>query len=279
MRRFIFVFGLIGCLLLLNQCSKKNCGCEPSPGAGNYKLVYSDSVFYLKNTDYSISPLQKANGTYTAFPDNLQIDRNTGVITITQKGTDGESQTGMWYKIKYRSTDGNQSDSTLILLSGITYLDRFYNLAEGDSIIYPIYNADDSKPIPPGNYDLTADAKFAINTANGQININECVRKGLFGSGAAGPDYKKIEIATVKYTISDNSQQATNKIDLVLYYYATLNDVPSNVSALMKAHQQLTVGLRSLPPIPTTSGAIETNLPSELSLSKPRPPCIVIISH
>lgn len=274
MKRLFFVCGLIGCLVLLSQC-KKNCGCVP-PNTSTYKLSYSDSVFYLKNNDYTVTPLTKGTGTYTVFPDNLRIDHSTGAVTVTPKGVDGESQTGMWYKIKFRSTDGSQIDSTLLLISGLTYVDRIYNLAQNDSIIYPIYNGDPSKAVPQGNYDLTADNKFAVNAVNGQINIKECLRRGFFNSGVMGSGWK---VATVKYFINDASQQATNQIDLVIYYYNSVSEIPSNVSALMQAHQQQTVNLRALPTIPNTNGPFETNLPSDLSLSKPRPPCLIIIPH
>jgi hypothetical protein len=273
--RALFAVAIFMGLMLLVQCRKteKLCGCAP-PFTSGYKLTYGDSLFYLKSKDYTVSPLMKGVGTYTVFPDNLQFDKTTGAITVTQKGTDGESQTGMWYKIKFKSTDGSQTDSTLVLISGLTYVDKFYSLSQNDSIIYPIYNGDPLKGVPQGNYDLTADAKFAINAVNGQINIKECLRRGFFSSGVMGTGWK---VATVKYAIKDNSEQAPNKIDLVLYYYRSINEVPSNVSALMQAHQQMTLGLRSLPGIPSTNGAIENNLPSELSLSKPRPPCVIIV--
>jgi hypothetical protein len=178
----------------------------------------------------------------------------------------------MRYKITF--TSGSETDSTFVVISGITYVDKFYHLNQSDSVIYPVYNADFTQAIPAGDYDMAHDTKFAINPANGQINIKECMRRGFFGSGS-GMSWK---IATVKYALADNSNSAVNSIDVVLYYYSTLDDVPRNVSTLMQAHQQMAVGLRTAQ-IPSTSGAVDNNLPSELSLSKPRPPCLVIIGH
>ena len=276
MRALTFLI-VLATALALARCSKKNCGCMPPPATGNrYKLTYGDSIFYLKSNEYVIKPLTNGSGTYTAFPDNLQIDKNTGAITMTLKGTDGQSQTGMWFKIKFKSTDGSLTDSTLVLISGLTYVDKFYNLSQNDSIIHPIYNGDPAKAVPSGNYDLTSDSKFPINAVNGQINIKEFIRRGFFNSGVMGSGWKR---ASVKYSINDNSGREMNKIDLVLYYYNSITDVPSNVSTLMQAHQQQTVNLRLLAAIPNTIGAPESNLPSDLSLAKPRPPCIVIISH
>lgn len=262
------------CAVFLAQCSRKDCGCLPPPDStpSAQQLSYGDSVLYLKSSDYTVIPKNNRTGTYTAFPDNLLINRNTGAITVTVKGNDGQSQTGMRYKVTF--TSGNEVDSTFITLSGITYVDKFYQLNLSDSIIYPVYNADFRQSIPPGDYDIAHDNKFAINPANGQINIKECMRRGFFGSGS-GMSWK---IATVKYAVSDNSNRVENNIDLVLYYYSTVNDVPSNVSALMQAHRRMTLGL-AIEPIPTTRGDIDSNLPSQLSAGKPRPPCIVIIGH
>ncbi len=278
MRKPFFTACMLGCALLLFRCNKKdNGGIQLIEPAISNRLNYGDSVFYLSNSDYAIGPVNNLKaGSFSVFPDNLTIDKTTGAITITQKATDGESQTGMWYKVRYKAADGSQTDSASFLISGLTYVDKFYNLAQDDSIIYPIYNGDVSKTVPQGNYDLTSDNKFAISSINGQINIKECLRRGFFNSGVMGTGWKT---ATVKYSINDNSQQATNKIDLVIYYYHTMNDVPSNVSTVMQAHQQQTLGLRNLPFIPSTTGAIETNLPSDLSLAKPRPPCVIIVGN
>jgi hypothetical protein len=271
MRKLLIPVASIFCILLLTQC-RQHCDCLPSADG----LSYGDSIFYLRSSDYTIKPQQSRKGTYAAFPENLTIDPASGAITVTAKGTDGESQTGMWYRITFRSENGNVVDSTYILLSGITYLDRFYFLNQNDSIIYPIYNGDPSLPVPSGNYDLTSDSKFAVNASNGQININECKRRGFFGGPQSGSSWK---MATVKYALNDKSDGATNKLDMVIYYYKTINDVPRNVSDLMKAHQQMTLGMRSLPLLPSTTGPVDHNLPGNLSLSKPRPPCVIIVGN
>ena len=272
MRGLVYLTFLFTGLLLLTQCSKKDCKCVPPPAV--QKLVYDDSVFYLKNADYIITPLNGKTGTYTSYPGNLRMDRTTGSITITTKGNDGESQTGLWYKINYKSLDGKEVDSTMILLSGLTYVDKFYRLSQNDSIIYPIYNGNISNPIPSGNYNLEQNSDLAINPANGQINIKECIRRGFFGNQL----HKGWEVAKIKYAINDNSQGAINEIDVIIYYYHSMTNVPSNVSAVMQAHQSMTVGLRT-PPIPATSGEVDNGIPSNLSLSKPRPPCVIIVGN
>ena len=146
---------LISSLLLISftlclalSCRKPQNIEETNPkGGSTQKLNYGDSILYLKSTDITYAPLSGKTGVYTAFPDNLKIDRTTGAITLGLKGTDGESQTGMWYKIKYQSAS-NEADSTLILISGITYIDKLCYFSADDTMVKPIYNADPDKTIP-----------------------------------------------------------------------------------------------------------------------------------
>lgn len=267
--RILFVLILVIFVSFLS--CKKNSVRENSPTAS--KLSYGDSVFYLKTSSYTITPVNAKAGTYTAFPDNLQIDKSTGAITIGVKGSDGQSQTGLRYKIKFTSAN-NEVDSTYIVISGITYVDRFYDLSKNDSIIYPVYNANISKELPPGNYNLSSDNKLALNPGNGQINIRETIRRGYFDN-QINTSWKQ---TTIKYNTDDNSNRTNNTIDIILYYYNSVNDVPANVSALMQAHQRMMVGINA-PAVPSTSGAVDNNLSSDLSSFKPRPPCLIIIGH
>ncbi len=269
--RLISSLFLFGCVLCIAISCRKPQTIEESNRKGNpsQKLQYDDSVFYLKSTNKTYMPLNGKTGVYTAFPDNLRIDRTTGAITMDLKGTDGESQTGMWYKIKYQSLN-NEVDSTMILLSGITYVDKFYYFAANDSIVYPIYNADPFNPLPAASF-FSKDKGLALDPATGQINLQKTMRDGFFNG-------KSWQTATIEYTLNDKSNSSPNQIDIVLYYYHTINDVPKAVSDIMQAHQAMTLGMR-MAPIPPTNGILNESLPSELSLFKPRPPCIVIIPH
>lgn len=256
-------------LVLVLACKRSSVNDNPAPQ--NNKISYSDSVFYLKSASYVISPVNAKAGSYFAFPTNLNIDASTGAITVSLKGNDGQSQTGLRYKIKFTSAS-NEVDSTYITISGITYIDRFYNLSQNDSLIYPIYNADISKELPTANF--SGDNKLALNNTNGQINIKETIRRGFFDNQL----HASWKQTTIKYNNNDNSNNIDNTIDVILYYYNTINDVPSNVSALMQAHQRMAIGIGGST-ISSTPGAIDNNISSDLSLSKPRPPCIVIVGQ
>jgi hypothetical protein len=248
--------------------------CKKDSIAPREQLGYGDSLFYLKPGNYTIFPSNAIAGTYTAFPDNLLIDNATGAITIALKGKDGQSQTGLKYKISFKASNSDLTDSTFITISGINYLDGFHYLAQNDSIVAPTYNANNSLALPAGNYSIGADSKLAINPANGQININESIRRGFFDD----PTHGSWKQTTIKYAINDKSNAIENQLDIILYQYNNLADVPTNVSGLMQAHQSLSLGLNRMA-IPSTPAPIDNNLSSNLSLSKPRPPCIVIIGH
>lgn len=271
---------IITAFLCLSACKKNSTpeddpGSGNNPGNGNQKLSYGDSVFYIKGQDYIVSPTITRAGTYTAFPDNLLIDNVTGKITVAVMGKGAESQTGLRYKIKFQATGSSQVDSTYIVLAGINYLDRIYNLSLHDSIISPIYNADLARTMPSGNYGIQADNELGINSLNGKINIKECIRKGLFNRPAENGEWEEV---TITYKSNDNSNNATNRIDIALYYYNTINDVPSNISNVMRAHQSMVLGV-SQPVIPVTNGPVDNDLPDNLSLFKPRPPCVIVIGQ
>lgn len=252
---------------------KKNSGTGNSSGSS--KLSYGDSIFYLKGQNYEISPNITEAGTYTAFPENLLIDKTTGKITVALMGNGRESQTGLRYKIKFKATGSNYVDSTYIVLAGINYLDKIYYLSQNDSIISPIYNADLFKNLPSGTFGIQADSKLAINPVNGQINVKECIRRGLFDRPAENGEWEEV---TITYKANDNSNGATNRIDIALYFYNTVNDIPSNVSNVMRAHQTMVLGVPQAA-IPVTTAPIDNDLPDNLAMNRPRPPCIMIIGR
>jgi predicted small secreted protein len=102
--------------LLFASCKKNS---ATGIGNGSPKLSYGDSVFYVRGQSYEISPNITETGTYTAFPENLLIDKATGKITVAIMGNGKESQTGLRYKIKFQATGSNRVDSTYIVLAGI----------------------------------------------------------------------------------------------------------------------------------------------------------------
>src|SRR5882724_7319147 len=82
-------------LILLFAC-KKNAGDTNSPPVVK-PLSYGDSVFYVRNQvgDYIVYPTETRKGLYLGFPDGIEIDDNSGAITVNK------SETGLRYKISF----------------------------------------------------------------------------------------------------------------------------------------------------------------------------------
>lgn len=243
----------------------------PENPTGPYSLSYGDSIIYLKSStgDYIVKPVTTRPGTYTGFPDGIEIDETTGAINVSK------SETGLRYRISHISPTGD-STHTLVVLSGITFRDHFYNLSTGDSVAHPVYNASDSRVLPvTGSVfddDNTANTGgCAVKTDNGKINLAESIRKGVFGNNPRNDDKKEIEI---KYRINDASGKSQNKLKVLLYWYETMADVPQYVWDILNDRTTEGVFLRG------QGGDIGLSTTGRLQkVAKPRPPCVVIVAH
>ena len=265
----ILIIPIIAIALITSFISCDKGEVDPSPTGG---LSYSNgsNVIYLKSQGSNIVfPDVRRNGEYTAWPEGIEIDDNTGAIDIS------DSETGLKYKITYKAPNGDTS-STIVLLSGITFTDQFYNLSQNDSVANPVYNADPSKPLPvagsifdEGN--LANISGCAVKTNNGKINLAETVRNGLFGSVPQNDERKDIEI---QYRLNDGSGKALNKLKVRLYYYHTMANVPQDLWETLNDRQSQGVFLRTTGNSPNGFRGVGT-----AAAAKPRPPCVIIIGQ
>lgn len=248
-------------------CSKSNL---PS---GPYHLSYGDSIIYLKNQnkDHIVRPAEYRPGTYYGFPEGIEIDEDTGEINVSK------SETGLRYRITHISPGGDTS-TTMIVLSGITYFDKYYNLSLGDSIAAPVYNASENRPIPlTGSVfdsDNTANSGgCSVKTTDGKINLAETVRNGVFGTTPVNDAKREFDIV---YKLNDNSGKATNKIRVKLYYYNTMAEVAPDLLQTLQEREDQNVFLRANigNPFFNTGGEARTT-----AVAKPRPPCVIIIGQ
>jgi hypothetical protein len=236
-------------------------------------LSYGDTLFNLKASDYTISPTTGRTGLYTAFPDNLNIDPQTGAINVTLKGKDGENtQTGLRYRIVYQSPEG-KTDTTYIVLAGITYQDKIYVLSGNETRVTPIYNGSRSSQLTGGTFSSSHN-KLALNPSTGEIDLKKSVENSFFHNDPRHADW---EVVTISYKLNEKDA-VTNSLDVVVYYYSSTNTIPSNVSAAMRAHQELLVGINPVA-IPQTNAPIDQDIKNIVAASKPRPPCIVLIGR
>jgi hypothetical protein len=230
------------------------------------ELSYSQPVFYIRNqaSDYLVKPINKpGEGNFSSFPKGLELDPATGEINVSQ------SEAGMKYKITFTPVTGNPV-STYVVISGINFPDKFYFLSSNDSIAFPVYNADPSNTVPSGSFDegnVANSSGCAMKTTNGQIDLKESIRRGLFGSTPKNDVRKDFDI---KYRLNDNSGNSLNKIKVLLYYYNSMNDVPEDLKETMSQHLAMTLQPDNTPMNNTLVSA---------AAAKPRPPCIVIIAH
>ena len=237
--------------------------CEKNMESSSAHRLYSDSVLYLKAglSDHIVYPLKAKKGKYTSFPVGLSLDENTGAINVSK------SETGLRYLVFFDGDDGC-TDSASIVISGINYSDHYYNLAKGDSMAYPTYNAVNTISVPVGGslFNVNNDAAeydIRLHNQNGAINLAATVRSGLFG--ATPVNGAKIDVP-IAYWLDDASNRAFNHITVRLYYFSSMKDVPEYLKQLLIEREP------AFQPLMTSARSFTKKV-------KPRPPCVIIIAH
>jgi hypothetical protein len=259
--------------LLLASCSRTaGPGTPDGPAFG--KLAYGDSVLYLRGDDYTVQPKFTRPGYYTAFPDDLNLNNSNGAITVSLKGkANKNTQTGLRYRIVLNGNDGVK-DTTYIVIAGVNYQDKLFYLSQNDTLLNPVYNASHWLPMPNGSF--TADNnKLVINPRTGQINLKKSLERGLFNDDPQNDDWR---VVNIRYQLADGSTSDKNNLDVVVYFYTSVNHIPSNISKAMIAHQDLLLGLNRMV-IPETFAPEDDDIKNIVSASKPRPPCIIIVGN
>jgi len=254
-------FVLMAILWMWTSCNKSS---DSNQVPGPYKLSYGDSILYLQPSagDYIVFPITSRAGVYEGFPEGIEINATTGAINISK------SETGLRYRITHTAPDGTIT-KTYVVLSGITFKDKFYNLSQNDSIALPIYNASEARILPLNGsvFDEGGGANSSgcdVKTENGIINLAKSVRNGLFGNIPADDSRKEIDII---YRLNDKSGKSINKIRVRLYYYSSMATVAQDLLQTLQDRQTGGVFLRG----GTTEGTVQT--------AKPRPPCVIIIAN
>lgn len=255
--RVIFSIFSIGLLVFSWSCRKG--GTEKAP----YQLSYGDSIFYVNPAlgEYEIRPTEVRPGEYIGFPDGVEIDDDDGTIKVNN------SESGLRYKITHVSPEGD-STSTMIVVSGLNFYDKIYNLANNDTLAIPVYNAN-GQPYQPGLFGTGTNNVFddgngcnsqgcAVSLTNGSINLLSTMRNG--GLLSTNDDQKEF---TYYYRMDDPSRKELNKLKVKLYYYNTQADIPQYLWDILLVDHAGTI-LR-------TGGTQR--------LARPRPPCIIIVGQ
>jgi hypothetical protein len=262
---FVFTLFIFAVVCIWSSCNKSS---STSPTA--FKLSYGDSIIYLRpsSNDYIVYPTETKTGTYTAFPDGIELDDRTGAINVSK------SETGLRYRITLTAADGTVT-STLVVISGISFPDHFYHLSQGDSVALPIYNAETSRVLPlnGSSFDEGNGANSggcSVKTVNGQINLAQTVRNGVFGSTPTNDERRDFDIA---YRINDASGKSLNKLRVRVYYYNTMADVAPDLMQTLQDRESQGVFLAANNSNPVGVAA------KGAAAAKPRPPCVIIIGQ
>jgi hypothetical protein len=267
---------LIICCILFS-CKKEKSATLTSIPTKTTDAIYADSVFYVQNSnDFFVNPVISTQGSFASFPDGLDIDQNTGIINVNK------SETGLKYKISFTPTGSANSLTAYIVISGINYQDKIYNLSQGDSVAVPIYNANPHLALPDSNnnsFDESGGCKNAgiiIGSNNGLINLAQTVRNQGIDTGAT---------AQVKlgYRISDNSSKALNGLEVKIYFYTTAAQIPQYLTDLLNQRKGtiLTSNATSLGLVQSKTSSLNSITLSfkAAALARPRPPCIIVVSR
>lgn len=248
---------LVAILALLTFACKKSKSTIAPESPVNEKRIYTDSLFFIQATDATIKPATAQNGTYSSLPEGLRLDQKTGEIDVNK------SESGLKYRVTFTSASGIIQHATVII-SGINYEDRIYNLSKGDSIAQPIYNGDSKLGLPGSahTFDENGGCKKAgilVDKTNAKINLALSVRSQAIDTGAT-------EQVKLTYRMNDGSNKALNSLEVKIYFYRTENEIPKYLSELLAQRKIINT---------TAVSAVARTL----AVPRSRPPCIIVVSR
>lgn len=250
---------------------------------------YSDTLFHINiDPEQIIVPVNQLSGTFESFPDGLELDSITGAIDINK------SETGLKYRIEFKPSNDAPSCSFFLSIAGINYLDEIFVLDQGERFAKAVYNGNPDGIIPCEDEDdededededddddsckfdidgpdgnKLADFGVSVDHDNGEIDMLETLEDETFGENPVNGDARDF---TLYYRISDESLSALNKIDVRLFYFETMADVPQELIAEIQEKRDLIL----------SSGQVGPNfrtLQDDVIKRKPRPPYLVIVAR
>jgi hypothetical protein len=239
---------------------------------------YGDSILYLQpktGGDFFVSPINNTGveGTYLSWPEGLNMNKNSGVINLSQ------SETGVRYNVAFVKKGTTDTCVSQLIIGGMTYLDKIYVLDQNDTLAKPVFNADpfknsicddsDDSDYPDNNgsgnnkcvFDDAGpgqkanDQKLRVRTKSGIINLKRSVADGLFGPNLKNGDSKNVKI---QYRLNDASQKASQKVTVKAMYYDKVSSIPASLM------QEI-------------SGKRQNMFTYQVVNGKPRPPLLVIV--
>jgi hypothetical protein len=274
-------------VISIAACSKSGDSGEAIllPGDSS-RLSYGDSVFYVKEgeDDNIILPHGTLKGRFSGFPEGIELNELTGEINVDK------SETGLRYRITFIPDSSPQDTATtVVLLSGISYLDKIYYMDQQQNTAHPVYDGRTENALPGTSGESVFDEGggcntegVAVNVGDGSIDLAKTISNGVFGDQPKNGAQKEVEL---RYRISDKSNKALNKLKVKLYYFETANDITQDLVLEMneRRNQGMFIGLNPLPPFLSVYNHRQTGLMVSsngvLGTAKPRPPCIFLVKR
>jgi hypothetical protein len=282
-RNFLYLLLIIASI---SACSKSGGSDDAVVPPPNAQLSYGDSIFYVKDGEDEniVHPMGTLHGKFSGFPEGIEIDELTGTINVDK------SETGLRYRITFVPDDApNDTLSTVVLLSGVSYLDKIYYIDQKQFKADPVYNGRTENALPNDDGETLFDEGggcngegVAVNVSDGSIDLAKTISNGVFGDVPKNGAQKEVELL---YRISDKSNKALNKLKVKLYYFDTADDITQDLVAEMneRRDQHMFIGLNTQPPFlevyhPQQNGLLVSNN-GVLGTAKPRPPCIFLVGR
>ncbi|MCX2575294.1 hypothetical protein [Pedobacter sandarakinus] len=264
-----WVFILVFCF---GACKKSSKNID-EPTVQSQKL-YPDSIFYIQSSNVVVKPVQALSGSYVSLPEGLKIDKRTGYIDVNQ------SETGLRYLVLFTPDGSTETQKSYLTISGINYADKIFNLALGDSIARPIYNADAKLSFPNAGKNNVFDeggsckkAGIVLNGENGVINLAQSIRNQAIDTGAT-------EQVKLVYRLNDGSNRTVNGINIKIYFYRNAGEIPKYLTELLATRRTTVLAAGTDAQSTATSTQNLLSLASKsVSLARPRPPCIIVVGN
>jgi hypothetical protein len=203
----------------------------------DYAPNYGDSIVFPQPTtsdDYYVYPVnnQGVSGTYLSWPDGLVLDPKSGSINLTR------SETGARYSIAFVKSGTTDTCMSQLIVGGAAYMDSVYVLSESSQTAKPYFDANPNLPsVCDGNQgegcqfdynNFAHDQGIEIDQKTGFIDLQKTMEKSPFG---LIPLNGTTVLTTIYYQLNDNSNRASQKIQLKMIYYNHKSDIPSDILA------------------------------------------------
>jgi hypothetical protein len=203
----------------------------------DYAPNYGDSIVFPQPStsgDSYVYPVnnQDVSGTYLSWPDGLVMDSKSGAINLTK------SETGARYSVAFVKSGTMDTCMSQLIVGGAAYMDSVYVLSESNRTAKPYFNANPNLPsVCDGNqgegckFDYNNYAHnqgIEIDQKTGFIDLQKTMEKSPFG---LIPLNGTTVLTTIYYQLNDNSNRASQKIQLKMIYYNHKSDIPTDLLA------------------------------------------------